>query len=67
MSDLDPNIRGMCTECKTEHTTQWMARNVFAQSGTMPSCKYCGGTVAVIDARQGIDRIRNQMDQERGL
>ena len=67
ISDLDPNIKGMCTECKSTMTTQWMAKNAFARAGHNPPCPYCGGVVAVVDMRQGPDRIKKNMDRERGL
>jgi hypothetical protein len=68
MSKLDQNVKGMCTECKTEHSTQWMANNIFAKSGNNPSCKYCGGPVAVVDLnRMTVDSLRTHLDRERGL
>ena len=68
MSDkeLDPNIQGMCTECKSPMQQSWMANNSFAQQGLSPSCPYCGGVVAVIDIRNA-KKAKLQMDRERGL
>ena len=67
MSDLDPNVQGMCTECKSQIPTNKMAKSGFAQSGMNPPCPYCGGVVAVVDVRQGIRNIATKMDRERGL
>lgn len=65
-NELDPNIKGMCTECKTVMQNSWMIKNTFSQSGLSPSCPYCGGVVAVVDMRNA-EAAKAQMDRERGL
>jgi len=64
--ELDHNIVGMCTECKTTIPTTTMAKNIFASEGAPPVCKYCGGVVAVIDRRDE-KSVKVQMDAARNL
>ena len=64
--DLDHNVVGMCTECKTTIPTTTMARDPFAQAGQPPVCKVCGGVVAIIDITNQ-EAAKVQMDRGRGL
>jgi hypothetical protein len=64
--DLDHDIVGMCTECKTTIPTMTMARDPFAQAGQPSVCKVCGGVVAIMDIKDQ-KATKVQMDRGRGL
>jgi len=66
MSNQEDDAIGLCSECKSDQMDSTMFRSVFAQNGTPPVCKYCGG-VEIIVMRSQRQQAINQLDRERGL
>ena len=66
MSNQEDDAIGLCSECKSDQMDSTMFRSVFAQNGTPPVCKYCGGVVIIVMRSQRQQAI-NQIDRERGL
>ena len=63
----DPDdVIGVCSECKSDQPTQAMHRSKFAQEGSAPVCKYCGGVV-IITYRETRDNSLGQSDRDRGI
>lgn len=61
------DVVGVCTECKGITEPQMMERNIFAQEGQNPPCRFCGGVV-VVAYREIIDeRFKNSLDAGRGI
>jgi hypothetical protein len=62
----EDDVIGVCSECKSDQPMQYMYDSKFAQSGTPPVCKYCGGVV-IITYRETRDRSLRQSDRDRGI
>lgn len=63
----DPDdVIGVCSECKSDQPMQAMYRSSFAQSGSAPVCRYCGGVV-IITYRESRDQSLDQSDRDRGI
>lgn len=61
--DHDPNVIGVCTECKSDQPPSYLYRNPF---GDEAPCKYCGGVI-VVTYRDRREQTLHQKDRERGL
>jgi DNA-directed RNA polymerase subunit RPC12/RpoP len=69
MSDNIKNpddVIGVCSECKSDQSMNYMYKNLFAQQGLVVPCKYCGGVV-VITYRETRDRSLDSSDKDRGI
>ena len=63
----DPDdVIGVCSECKSDQPMQSMYKSTFAQNGSAPVCRYCGGVV-IITYRESRDQSLNQSDRDRGI
>lgn len=63
----DPDdVIGVCSECKSDQPMQAMYRSSFAQNGSAPVCRYCGGVV-IITYRESRDQSLDQSDRDRGI
>lgn len=62
----DPDdVIGVCSECHSDQSNQYMYNSPFAQEGKNVPCKYCGGVV-IITYRETRDEALNQSDTNRG-
>lgn len=66
MVENPDDVIGVCSECKSDQPMQAMYNSKFAQSGSAPVCKYCGGVV-IISYREARDQSLNQSDRDRGI
>ena len=66
MVENPDDVIGVCSECKSDQPMQAMYNSKFAQAGSAPVCKYCGGVV-IISYREARDQSLNQSDRDRGI
>jgi hypothetical protein len=62
----EDDVIGVCSECKSEHSDASMYKSSFAQNGSAPVCKYCGGVVIIV-YKQDKDSALDKLDRERGI
>lgn len=62
----EDDVIGVCSECKSDQSMQSMYKSAFAQGGSPPVCKYCGGVV-IITYRETRDSSLGQSDRDRGI
>jgi DNA-directed RNA polymerase subunit RPC12/RpoP len=60
------DVIGVCSECKSDQPMSAMYNSVFAQNGSAPVCRYCGGVV-IITYRETRDNSLDQSDRDRGI
>jgi hypothetical protein len=60
------DVIGVCSECKSDQPMKAMYNSGFAQGGSAPVCKYCGGVV-IITYREIRDTSLDQSDKGRGI
>lgn len=60
------DVIGVCSECKSDQPMKAMYNSGFAQGGSAPVCKYCGGVVIIV-YRESRDQSLDQADRERGV
>lgn len=64
----DPDyVVGLCSECKSTQPNSYMERSVFAQEGSPPPCRYCGGVVVITYGELQGEALNQSLDAARGI